>query len=229
MVLNTAGIVLAGGRSSRLPPDKTQLRLGKMTLLEHVVSRLAYVVDEVIVVARGETSLGSVAQYGCPIRCVEDLVPGRSALIGLYSGLKQSRYRANVVVAADMPFLNPFLIRYMIGLLDGADIVVPRVGKFYEPLHAVYSKDCIPAIRLSIAAGDMRVRGFYPGVRVREVTEQEIKKFDANLHSFFNVNTTEDWQQAQRIARFEAEDSGSRGPAGNLLQCSTERGPLRRF
>ena len=103
-----------------------------------------------------------------------------------------------MIVACDMPFLNEDLLRYMMEQAEGFDVIIPRLKGLLEPLHAVYSRHCLPPIERLLAQGGGRIVSFFPHIRVRYVDAVEVDRFDPQHHSFFNVNTPQDWQQAQR-------------------------------
>jgi molybdopterin-guanine dinucleotide biosynthesis protein A len=100
-----------------------------------------------------------------------------------------------------MPFLNFDLLRFMILQAPGHDVVMPRIGEFYEPLHAVYARRCLPSIERSIAAGQRRVLHALAGAKVRYLDEDEIARYDPEHLSFFNVNTPEDLLRMQEMMR----------------------------
>ncbi len=189
------GIVLAGGKSSRLGQDKALLRLtGGVTLVEATVERLRPLVDEVLVVASDGGRLGQL-----PARVVADVFPDGGALGGIYSGLAAARHEYALVVACDMPFLNPDLLRYLLELPRDYDALLPRLaGGLLEPLHAAYARACCEPIRARLAAGRYRVVGFLDAVRVRYVEEPELRLLDPELRSFYNVNTPEELEKALR-------------------------------
>ncbi len=191
--LELSGIVLAGGQSRRMGRNKALLELGGQTLIARVLERLALLCDELII------STNAVELYtSLPARVVPDLVPGRGALGGIHAGLAAASNERAVVVACDMPLLNLSLLRYMAVVSPGYDVVVPRIGGFYEPLHAVYSARCVEPIAQLIAEGPRRITDLYRRVRLRELTEEEVRLFDAAL-SFVNVNTLQEWSEVQRL------------------------------
>jgi molybdopterin-guanine dinucleotide biosynthesis protein A len=188
-----SGIVLAGGESHRMGRNKALLELDGQTLIARVLDRLALLCDELIV------SADAVELYAdLPARVVPDLIPDRGVLGGIHAGLAAMRNDKAVVVACDMPLLSLRLLRYMVTLSPGYDVVVPRMGGFYEPLHAVYSARCVKPIAHLIAEGPRRVVDLYQRVRLREVSEEDVRLFDA-ASSFVNVNTPQDWAEVQRL------------------------------
>jgi len=189
-------IVLAGGESKRLGADKAFLRIGDRVLIEEVVEKVARIGDEVIIVTNSPQKYDYLE-----VRLVGDIYPGKGVLGGIYSGLRAARHDYGLVVACDMPFLDLRLLRYMILLSSDYDVVIPRVGGLTEPLHAIYSKECLQPIEGLLSAGSLRVVEFFPEVRVRYVEEEEISLFDPQFISFFNINTPADLERARSLAK----------------------------
>jgi molybdopterin-guanine dinucleotide biosynthesis protein A len=88
-----------------------------------------------------------------------------------------------------MPFLSTRLLAQLVALSRDYDVVAPRIEGYPEPLHAVYSRACLAAIRPRVEAGRLKIVGFYEEVRVRYVDEPELRQIDPELRSFRNVNT----------------------------------------
>jgi molybdopterin-guanine dinucleotide biosynthesis protein A len=140
------------------------------------------------------------APYGrLPARLVGDVYPGKGSLGGIYTALQAARYDACLVVACDMPFLNAGLLRYLIGLAPGYDVVVPRVEGFPETLHAIYGKRCLDPIQRRLLAGQLKIVGFFDEVRVRYVERDDVARFDPQFRSFLNMNTPSDWERVQKL------------------------------
>jgi molybdopterin-guanine dinucleotide biosynthesis protein A len=192
-----SAVVLAGGQSRRLGQDKAFMILDGQPLLVRVLDRLAAISDDPIVVANDP---GRYAHLQKGVRLVCDERPGVGSLMGIFSGLRVARHRYALVVACDMPFLNVPLLRHLLSLAPGYDVVVPRLGDEVEPLHAVYGQSCLPAIEQVLAQGRRRIIAFFDQVRVRHVPQGEIDSFDPEHLSFVNVNTPEDWERVQTLA-----------------------------
>jgi molybdopterin-guanine dinucleotide biosynthesis protein A len=197
--LETSCIILAGGKSLRLGHDKVLERVGKTSLLERVISRVdSFNKDLIIVTAEKRTFAPLVNHPKIKIAC--DIFPGQGSLGGIYTGLVKSSSHYNLVVAADMPFLNESLLRYMIGASGGFDFVLPRVNNFFEPLHAVYSRNCIAPIETIFNQGKKVIIELFNYVKVRYIEAGEVDRFDPQHLSFFNINTREDLETARKIA-----------------------------
>jgi molybdopterin-guanine dinucleotide biosynthesis protein A len=139
------------------------------------------------------------------VKVVSDVFPGQGSLGGIYTGLVESDSFYNLIVAADMPFLNEPLLRYMIERADGYDFVLPRVNGLFEPLHAVYSKNCIAPIKTILEQGKRMIIELFNYVKVRYIETEEVERFDPKHRSFFNINTKEDLELAKKIAGGTAE------------------------
>lgn len=195
MRLGVSGVILAGGKSRRMGRDKSQLTLGGETLVARTVRLLSALSDDLVVVS------GTQETYAGPnARLIEDRIPGGGALSGVHAGLLAARYDAAVVVACDMPFLNLALLRHMALLSSGYDVVVPRWQGEVEPLHAIYSRNCVSAIEPVLRRGGGRIYDLYAQLAVRYLEPEEVIQFDPDGLSFFNINSPEDWIRAQEMA-----------------------------
>ena len=171
--------------------DKAFLALAGRPMIEHVLRTLKTVVSRVIIVTN---SPGLYRAYEATV--ITDVLDKRGPLTGIYSGIISSDDEYNVVVACDMPFLNPGLLSYMMGLAPGYDAVIPAVGGRVEPLHAVYSKNLLPVMAARIREDARSIQGIFDSAQVRYVTEEEISRFDPERRSFINLNTPQEYKEA---------------------------------
>ncbi len=183
------GIILSGGKSSRMGRDKAFLPFPHKPLIEIMIDKLSVLFNELIVVT-GNPHLYS--KYG--IRTVKDIIPQRGPLGGIYTGLLFSKNHYNFIVACDMPFLNPDLVHYMVQKIKGYDLVVPEYGDQLQPLCAIYSKNCIESIKEELSGDNLKVTCFFKNVKQKLITEEEIKKTDFQGLSFVNINTPEEYK-----------------------------------
>jgi len=187
-------IVLAGGKSLRLGRNKALEEIGGRRLIELVMERLAPLGNDIIVVTSSRSQLPDLG-----VKMVTDSYPGKGNLVGIYSGLKEISSPHALVVGCDMPLLNVALLRHLTELSTGFDVVIPRVGDELEPLHAVYSKNCLAPIEATLGEGKLRITDFFPAVKVRYVESVEIDRFDPRHLSFFNINSEADLKRAQSL------------------------------
>lgn len=201
LIINAGGESRRMGRSKALlpvPPDGTPL-------IAHVARRLASLsLDRVIVVANDPT-LPAMAQLSAPTIFVADAYPGAGTLGGIATGLQRINGWA-VVVACDLPLVAPqvfALLAHIAAERDEQgecwDAVVPVIGGYEEPLHALYHRRCLPAIEARLAQGQRRVISFMGDVRTRYVSEDELRSVDPQLHSFVNANTPAEWDAALQL------------------------------
>lgn len=197
--MRTSCIVLAGGKSLRLGYDKVRETVSQRGLLQEVVSRISALGSEIIIVRANERITPEFINNP-KSRIASDIYPGKGPLGGIYTGLTASTSFYNLVVASDMPFLNLALLRYMIKISADFDLVVPRVGNLVEPLHAVYTKNCLAPIEQMMRQNDLRCDRLFRLVKTRYVEADEIERFDPKHLSFFNINTEADLKKARELA-----------------------------
>jgi len=191
-------IILAGGKSSRMGSDQNKaiLKLSGKRLIDIVISKLKHIVGDNIII------VGPPEKYPSYKQVVPDLFHQKGLLVGLYSGLKASDSRYNLVVGCDMPFLKLELLQYMKDKMDSNDIIIPRYAKSYiEPLCAIYNKDCLKVMERNIKAEILSIRRIFPYLKVRYIEEKEIKRVDPELNSFFNINYKEDFIRAEELIK----------------------------
>ena len=191
--------IQAGGASSRMGEDKALKTFLGRPLIQRVVERLSPIANEVLV-----TTNRPEAYMFLNLRLLPDLKPGRGALGGLYTAIASAKHPIVAVVACDMPFASPKLLEAASNLLmdEGVDVVIPKSEEGYEPIHAVYRREtCLPAIEAAIAADQWKVIAWFPHVKVRVLTPEEIKQYDPSGLAFWNVNTPEEFAKAEEIAK----------------------------
>jgi molybdopterin-guanine dinucleotide biosynthesis protein A len=167
-------------------------------LIQRVVDRLSPIADELI------ATTNRPADYSfLNLRLFSDLKPDRGALGGLHTAIASAAHPIVAVVACDMPFASAGLLEAMGRLLveEEADVVIARSEGGFEPLHAVYRRaTCLPAIESAIDADQWKVISWFPQVKVRVLTDEELNSLDPDGLAFWNVNTPEEFAEAERIS-----------------------------
>lgn len=215
--LPVTAAVLAGGRSMRMGVDKTLLDVDGEALLARVVEVVSSVCANAVVVTNRPEA---VAQAGVPpdVRVLVDEVAYQGPLGGLVTALKGASEDWVLAVAADMPWVNPDVVRALWNARDGAQVVVPMTDKGLEPLLALYHRDCLPAARRALATGRRRIVAFFGDVTVVEVPVEALREFDPELASLFNINTPEDLAEARDAADAPEEPAIRPQPAKVTLK-----------
>ena len=134
-------------------------------------------------------------------RVVRDEREKSRPLMGIYSGFKASASDASFVTAADTPLLAEALVRRLMEAGQECDACVPRWKGEVEPLCAVYSRRCLPAIESVLDANpsNPRIISFFPLARACFVEESAVRRLDPEGLSFFNVNTRADYDALRAI------------------------------
>jgi molybdopterin-guanine dinucleotide biosynthesis protein A len=190
------GVILAGGKSSRMGQNKALMSLGGKRLVDRVVEVMRSVFDDLLMVTN---TPGVYADLGLPM--VRDVWPEKGSLGGVYSAIYHVATPYCLVVACDMPFLQTAVLRYLITQRNDYDVVVPDVLGELQTLHAIYSKACLQPIERRLEMHRLRIIGFFPDVRVRTVTASELEPYDPALLAFQNLNTPEEFQAAEQRLR----------------------------
>ena len=191
-------IILVGGKGERLGQDKARVEIGGRTLLQHTVDRLSQVCHRLLVVGSPQREPPPVTTKQ-PYATLVDILPGLGPLGGIYTGLCASDSDLSFILACDMPMVNTEVVRHLAGLAAGYQAVVPVVEDRSKPLHAVYRRDYREAMREALDTGQLAVQRFLESIRVRYVSEDELRPLDPELHSFLNVNIPADLERARRL------------------------------
>lgn len=200
MALTFSLIVNAGGQSQRMGQHKALLRLPSgMTLLQHTIHKLAPLAQDGVLVITEHPEIIAVAERLPGVRCVPDQYETGGPLGGIASGLQHVPAWA-IMVACDMPLLQPDVFQYLCTLAAEAEIahstwaVVPRIGEHSEPFHAIYARRCLPVLETLLAQNERRASSFLSLVPTRWVSAVELQAIDPDLSSLINVNTPDEWQ-----------------------------------
>ena len=180
-------IILAGGNSIRMGENKAFIQIAGIPIIARIHSLLRELFEEVIIVTNQKDLFKSFDSS-----IYTDLVPDRGALGGLYTGIFFSSFEYSFCVACDMPFIKRSLVQFLIKQTKDEDALVPRTRDGLQPLHAIYSKKCLDAIRRVIDRGKYKIIDFYDLVRVKIVEESDFLHLDPLRESFINVNTPEE-------------------------------------
>ena len=193
--MRVGGIVLCGGRSSRMGRPKAWLPFAGEPMLARVARVMRSVVEPVVVVAAPGQD---VPPLPSAVRVVRDEVEGRGPLAGLASGLTAltGTCDAAFLSSCDVPFLQPQIVRRLIDRLGDAVIAVPHVGGFHHPLAAVYSTSVLPHGRQLLAADRARMTDLFTRVPTRIIEPHDLADLDPDFRSFRNVNTPEEYAAA---------------------------------
>lgn len=189
------GVILAGGTSSRMGTNKALLELGGTPIIYRIYRTMASLFHEVLIVTNTPNDYEFI-----PCRKVPDIYPGNGAIAGLHSALAHSMTDRTFVVACDMPFVDPNIIRHLCDLQqDIDDAVIPLSEGGQEPLHAIYKSKCSEVFEGAIKNRDLKILNILPRMQTRLVIWEKMKVVCGSKKSFFNVNTPEEYNSIQSV------------------------------
>jgi molybdopterin-guanine dinucleotide biosynthesis protein A len=200
-------VIQSGGKSSRMGEDKALKDFAGKPLIQRVMERLAPLANEIIVTTNRHDDyefLKDVKSGDFTVRLVSDLIPNRGALGGLYTAIASATHPYVGIVACDMPFASGKLFARSIQIMEeeGADVVIAKTDEGYEPFHALYRREtCLPAIQSAMASNQWKVITWFPQVKVRILSADEIESRNSSGVCFRNLNTPEEFLQAEELAR----------------------------
>lgn len=185
------GFVVAGGRSRRMGRDKALLPWGGRTLLDDSIRRLREVSDDVRILSGPEPRY---AERGVPV--ITDRGAASGALVGVLSGLLALERPLGLFLAVDLPHVPSLLLRHLVSLAEGVDVVVPLSPGGPEPLCALYSRECLGPVRAAVLRGELKMTSFWSEVRVRQLGALELRGFGDPARLFLNLNAPADYERA---------------------------------
>jgi len=194
MAESCAGIVLCGGKSTRMGSSKALLPFGPETMLQRVVRLVREVAEPIVVVAALDQELPELPRS---VIVTRDERQARGPLEGLRAGLKAlpSDVDAAYVTSCDVPLLVPDFAREMLDLARGYDVAVMEIDGFTHPLSAVYRRSTLPFVEDLLAKDRLRPVFLFEAVKTRRVRPEEITS-DPDLRTLRNLNTPEDYERA---------------------------------
>jgi molybdopterin-guanine dinucleotide biosynthesis protein A len=202
--VTTGGIVLCGGKSTRMGVPKATLPFGAETMLQRVVRLLGAVVSPIVVVAAREQSLPPLPDS---VTITRDEREAKGPLEGIRAGLSAlpGSIDAAYITSCDVPLLVPAFVEHMIELMGDHDIAVMEVAGFPHPLSAIYRRNTLPHVERLLAADRLRPVFLFDAVRTRRVKLEEMTAVDPELKTLRNLNTQEDYRAALADAGLSAE------------------------
>ena len=192
--MTAGGIVLCGGKSTRMGTSKALLPFGPETMLQRVVRLLSQVVAPIVAVAAADQVL---PELPADVIVTRDEQEGRGPLEGLRAGLKAlpAHVEAAYVTSCDVPLLVPAFVQQMLQFAEGFDVVVIELDGFAHPLSAVYRRTTLLHVEDLLANNRLRPAFLFDAVKTRRVHPAEVTT-DPELHTLQNLNTPEDYAEA---------------------------------
>jgi molybdenum cofactor guanylyltransferase len=187
------GIILAGGKSSRLGKDKGLLELCGKKLIEIAIENLSSVCNRILISSNSD----GYAKFGMEV--VPDRISNIGPMGGIYSSLSVSITETNLVFAVDLPFINEGILRYLLDQSWEVQVAVPWSGKeHYEPLCACYNRSVLPIMEKFINRGNYKLPDLYKKIKLnRLIIDERLPFFTPNL--FQNINSLSDLAKTKKM------------------------------
>jgi len=164
--------------------NKAFIEIEGVPIIRRIYDLFEELFQEIIIVTNQKELFSNFDSKIC-----SDLLPNKGALGGLYTGIFLSTFHYSFCVACDMPFIKKPLVQYLMKHIQGDDVIVPRTKDGLQPLHAIYSKNCLGPIKKIMEQGKYKIIDFYDIVKVKIIQEDDFISLDPRRESFINVNT----------------------------------------
>ena len=186
---NITGIILAGGKSSRMGTDKGFLMLNGKSFMQHSIDALKPLVSEFIIVSNNT----DYDVFG--VNRINDSIENAGPLAGIYSGLKESKTDYNLVLSCDIPLINSDVLRQLISAIDAtSEVIQIESNNRKMPLIALYSKSCKTKFERLLNAGERKLQFAVNQCNVKSIS---INKNEAKFTT--NVNTQNELKQLKSM------------------------------
>jgi molybdopterin-guanine dinucleotide biosynthesis protein A len=201
MTTPCTGVILAGGQNTRFNgKEKAFIQIGQRRVLDRILDIFRDLFDDIILVTKAP-----VKYLAWDVTLATDIFPHRSSLTGIHTGLFFATNPYAFFTACDMPFLKKDVVKTIIDRIEpGLDVIIPETEAGFEPLCALYSKNCLKFAEQNLQQQRLQIQQIFKKVRVKKINESEFRKKDPDLISFFNINTPADLDSAERIEAEEA-------------------------
>jgi len=199
--MKLTSVILAGGQNKRMDgTPKWELKVGTETMLQRSIRRLKGISEEIIIVSGGSYHF-DIVNNNTNVKLIYDRTPYLGPLNGIYTALKDSNGYYHFVIAADMPFFSTDLASFMFktAVEKQMDLVIPMWKNQPQPLHGIYSKQVLQSIESDLKEKKLGlIKWLIEQKKIYIVEELEVKKFNINGRTFFNMNYPDEYQQATR-------------------------------
>jgi len=195
--------------------NKALLSFDGKPVISIMVDKLKELFNEIIIVTN-ESELYDLKK----VRYVNDKINNnvKCSLIGIYSGVYEANSQYSLVLPCDMPFISLELIKYMVDNIGDSDVITPYINDFYEPLHSIYNKTCLPYMTASIADQQYKITDLFKKLKIKRICDEEIRGFDEEHLWLMNLNSPEDYEKAKKKWGERYGTSKSMGCCGNDIE-----------
>ncbi|HEV7967436.1 MAG TPA: molybdenum cofactor guanylyltransferase [Candidatus Acidoferrales bacterium] len=199
---HVAAFILAGGVSSRMGREKGLLEFGGEPLILRTARLIEPLVIEVTVVGPPEryAKLGLRAIGDQSVRGREGQEAIRTPLVGIGTALNATKMPWNLVLACDLPYLTAAWLDWLLAraVRSSAQIVMPRTSRGFEPLAAVYRRECAAPIVAALERGVRKVIDAMSEFSMEFLSEADWHELDPDGRVLKNMNAPSDYEEAKK-------------------------------
>lgn len=192
---NITGIILAGGKSTRIGVNKSLLNFGDKTFIEIISDTLTEIFSRVIIISDERNTYEFLS-----LEIYPDIFKNKGPLSGIHSGLVNSDTERNFIISCDMPLISNKLIKFISEFQSDKDIIVTSAENSIQPLCGIYSKSVITVIE-EILTDDIKKN--YSVKRLLDISDTEIIDITEseiyNRNTFLNINKKQDYQYIKSL------------------------------
>lgn len=193
--MEISGIILAGGKSSRMKFNKAFAEIGGQRIIDILIKNFNKNFAETIIICNEPQLFSNMG-----VQVYTDLIPRLGPLSGIHAGLTYARNNRVFVCGCDMPFVSMEIVEYLLGRLGDHDSAVTEIEGQLQPTAAVYSRRCLPLLNECLENGWLKLtRLFHEQLDAVVVDESELTVFGDVHELFFNINNADDLERAQII------------------------------
>ena len=187
-MIDITGIILAGGKSSRMGSDKGLIEFNGKPMIQHIIDRFNELNLPILIIANNP----AYSKFGYPV--VEDLIKDKGPVGGIYTGLMTSNSDRNLIVSCDMPNISSQLLEHLINQSKGHPLTIPHHGQRLHPLIGVYSKSTLDSFKASLKNDQLRLSSICSALDAKIITLSDDLKINLSA-DFSNINTLQDIKQ----------------------------------
>ncbi len=191
---NVTGIILAGGKSTRMGSDKGLLSIHGKTFVEMILDKLSPLVSKVMISANNKT----YGKFGVTV--YHDEIKEAGPMGGLFTVLQKVSTDYILIISCDIPFVRTEILEYLLSkVAEGYDAFVPIHRGAAEPLCAVYSKNCLPVLRRQLEKKEFKMKEMFRELKLKYIPVDKIEGVEESL---YNINTPESLLQINTVSQW---------------------------
>lgn len=182
--MKATGVILAGGKSSRMGSDKGLINFKGKPMIQHIIDTLESMNVPIIIIANND----AYRDFGYPV--FKDIIPEKGPIGGIYTALRHSDNDKNIVVSCDTPFVSNSLLQLLLDNSENQLVTIPEFEGQEHPLIGIYDKKAIDVFKTQLANDDLKLRTANKKLNVNVVSTTEIPKMMGRM--FNNINTQQE-------------------------------------